>query len=207
MPEISPPAAPPQNAHSALDDAQGLAYGSFMAALCVVILTHLGFVTGQTSGSALLISYATGWGWAPVFFVINIPFYWIGYKRFGAVFVAKSLFAVTLTSALAAILPNYIKFSELNPALGAVMIGAFTGSALIALFRHGASLGGIGIVGLYIQDATGFRAGWVQLIFDAFIFAIALFMLDPWAVAWSFLGALVANLTIAINHRRDRYVV
>lgn len=207
MPEISPPAAPPQNAHSALDDAQGLAYGSFMAALCVVILTHLGFGTGQTSGAALLISYATGWGWAPVFFVINIPFYWIGYKRFGAVFVAKSLFAVTLTSALAAILPNYIKFSELNPALGAAMIGAFTGSALIALFRHGASLGGIGIVGLYIQDATGFRAGWVQLIFDAFIFAIALFMLDPWAVAWSFLGALVANLTIAINHRRDRYVV
>lgn len=207
MPEISPPAAPPQNAHSALDDAQGLAYGSFMAALSVVILTHLGFVTGQTSGAALLISYATGWGWGPVFFIINIPFYWVGYKRFGKAFVAKSLFAVTLTSALAAFLPNYIKFSELNPALGAVMIGAFTGSALIALFRHGASLGGIGIVGLYIQDATGFRAGWVQLIFDAFIFAIALFMLDPLAVAWSFLGALVANLTIAINHRRDRYIV
>lgn len=207
MPEISPPAAPPQNAHSALDDAQGLAYGSFMAALSVVILTHLGFVTGQTSGAALLISYATGWGWGPVFFIINLPFYWVGYKRFGKAFVAKSLFAVTLTSALAAFLPNYIKFSELNPALGAVMIGAFTGSALIALFRHGASLGGIGIVGLYIQDATGFRAGWVQLIFDAFIFAIALFMLDPLAVAWSFLGALVANLTIAINHRRDRYIV
>ena len=207
MPEISPPAAPPQNAHSALDDAQGLAYGSFMAALSVVVLTHLGFVTGQTSGAALLISYATGWGWGPVFFIINIPFYWVGYKRFGKAFVAKSLFAVTLTSALAAFLPNYIKFSELNPALGAVMIGAFTGSALIALFRHGASLGGIGIVGLYIQDATGFRAGWVQLIFDAFIFAIALFMLDPLAVAWSFLGALVANLTIAINHRRDRYIV
>lgn len=207
MPEISPPAEPPQNAHSALDDAQGLAYGSFMAALSVVVLTHLGFVTGQTSGAALLISYATGWGWGPVFFIINIPFYWVGYKRFGRAFVAKSLFAVTLTSALAAFLPNYIKFSELNPALGAVMIGAFTGSALIALFRHGASLGGIGIVGLYIQDATGFRAGWVQLIFDAFIFAIALFMLDPWAVAWSFLGALVANLTIAINHRRDRYIV
>ena len=207
MPEISPTAAPPQNAHSAVDDAQVLAYGSFMAALSVVILTHLGFVTGQTSGAALLISYATGWGWGPVFFIINIPFYWVGYKRFGKAFVAKSLFAVTLTSALAAFLPNYIKFSELNPALGAVMIGAFTGSALIALFRHGASLGGIGIVGLYIQDATGFRAGWVQLIFDAFIFAIALFMLDPLAVAWSFLGALVANLTIAINHRRDRYVV
>ena len=55
--------------------------------------------------------------------------------------------------------------------------------------------------------APGFRAGWVQLIFDAFIFTIALFMLDSSAVAWSFLGALMANLTIAINHRRDRYIV
>lgn len=207
MPEISPPSAPPQNKHTPLDDAQGIAYGSFMAALSIVVLTHLGFVTGQTAGLALLISYATGWGWAPVFFVVNIPFYWIGYKRFGKTFVAKSLFAVTLTSALAAILPDYIAFAELNPLLGAVMIGAFTGSALIALFRHGASLGGIGIVGLYIQDATGFRAGWVQLIFDAAIFAVALILQDPVAVAWSFIGALVANLTIAINHRRDRYIV
>ncbi|MDO5642507.1 MAG: YitT family protein [Paracoccus sp. (in: a-proteobacteria)] len=207
MPEISPPQEPPQNRHSALDDAQGLAYGSFMAALSVVVLTHLGFVTGQTAGIALLISYATGWGWAWVFFIINIPFYWFGWRRFGPGFVAKSLFAVTLTSALAAVLPRYISFADLNPALGAVMIGAFTGSALIALFRHGASLGGIGIVGLYIQDATGFRAGWVQLIVDAAIFAVALLLLNPVAVAWSFLGALVANLTIAINHRRDRYIV
>lgn len=207
MPEISPPQRPPETKHSPLDDAQGLAYGSFMAALSVVVLTHLGFVTGQTAGIALLISYASGWDWAWVFFVVNIPFYWVGWKRFGPAFVAKSLFAVTLTSVLAAILPRYVSFAELNPMLGAVMIGAFTGSGLIALFRHGASLGGIGIVGLYIQDATGFRAGWVQLIVDAAIFAIALFLLNPVAVGWSFLGALVANLTIAINHRRDRYIV
>ena len=104
-------------------------------------------------------------------------------------------------------MPQYISFAELNPLLGAVMIGAFSGSGLIALFRHGASLGGIGIIGLYIQDATGFRAGCVQLIVDAMIFAVALFLLDPLAVGWSFLGALVANLTVAINHRRDRYIV
>ncbi|WBU62666.1 YitT family protein [Paracoccus aerodenitrificans] len=207
MPEISPPSPPPETAHTLLDDAQGIAYGSFMASLSVVILTHLGFVTGQTAGAALLISYATGWGWAPVFFVINIPFYWFGWKRFGKVFVAKSLLAVTLNSVLVAILPNYISFSNLSPLLGAIMIGAFVGSGLIALFRHGASLGGIGIVGLYIQDATGFRAGWVQLIVDAVIFLVALLMLDPGAVLWSFLGAAVANLTIALNHRRDRYIV
>nr|MCS5602207.1 YitT family protein [Paracoccus sp. (in: a-proteobacteria)] len=65
----------------------------------------------------------------------------------------------------------------------------------------------IGIVGLYIQDATGFRAGWVQMAFDAALFLIALSLRDPITVAWSFLGAVVLNLVIAINHRRDRYIV
>ncbi|MDO5605878.1 MAG: YitT family protein [Paracoccus sp. (in: a-proteobacteria)] len=207
MTEITPPEPPPRPIHTPLEDAQGIAYGSFMASLSVVVLTHLGFVTGQTAGAALLIAYATGWGFGPVFFLVNIPFYWFGWRRFGPVFVAKSLFAVTLTSVLVSLLPRWIGFSHLDPAVGAVLIGALTGSSLLALFRHGASLGGIGILGLYIQDATGFRAGWVQLIFDVLIFGIALLMRDPALVAWSALGSVVANLVIAVNHRRDRYIV
>ena len=192
--------------HSPVEDAQGIFYGSFMAAIGVVILTHLGFVTGQTAGLAILIAYATGWGFGPVFFVVNLPFYWVGWRRFGPVFVAKSFAAVALLSIMASVLPRWIGFATLHPALGAILFGAITGSGLLALFRHGASLGGIGIVGLYIQDATGFRAGWVQLIFDACLFAIALMMMDRAPVGWSFLGAVIVNLVIAINHRRDRYI-
>ena len=192
--------------HSPIEDAQGIFYGSFMAAIGVIILTHLGFVTGQTAGLAILIAYATGWGFGPVFFVVNLPFYWVGWRRFGPVFVAKSFAAVALLSIMASVLPRWIGFATLHPALGAILFGAITGSGLLALFRHGASLGGIGIVGLYIQDATGFRAGWVQLIFDACLFAIALMMMDRALVGWSFLGAVIVNLVIAINHRRDRYI-
>ncbi|MDX5356547.1 MAG: YitT family protein, partial [Rhodobacterales bacterium] len=49
-------------------------------------------------------------------------------------------------------------------------------------------------------------AGWVQLGFDAVLFAAALLILPVSAVAYSFIGALVVNLVIAINHRRDRYI-
>lgn len=193
--------------HSILDDAQGIAFGSFMAAVGVLLLTHLGFVTGQTAGLAILISYATGWGFGPVFFVVNLPFYWLGWRRFGPVFVAKSFIAVAALSAMAIWLPPYLQFGQVHPALGAVLIGCLIGAGLLALFRHGSSLGGIGIVGLYVQDATGFRAGWVQLIFDACLFMLAFAFRDPVTVAWSFLGAIVLNLVIAVNHRRDRYVV
>ena len=74
-----------------------------MAAFGVVILSHLGLITGQTAGLALLISYATGWGFGPVFFALNIPFYWLGYRRMGAAFVAKTFIAVALVSALSVI--------------------------------------------------------------------------------------------------------
>lgn len=192
--------------HGPIDDAQGIAYGTFMAAVGVLLLTHLGFVTGQTAGLALLIAYATGWSFAPVFFLINIPFYYLGYRRFGLVFTIKSFVCVGLLSILVAILPPWLQFGYVHPLVGALLVGFITGAALLALFRHGGSLGGIGIVGLYLQDKTGFRAGWTQLIFDACLFGVALFLRDWRLVAWSFLGAVVLNVVIAINHRRDRYI-
>lgn len=192
--------------HSTLDDAQGILFGAGMAAFGITILTHLGLVTGQTAGFAVLISYATGWGFGPVFFAINLPFYWLGYRRMGGRFVVKTFVAVALMSGFAMVLPRWLSFAALDPVLGAVLFGAISGAALLALFRHGASLGGVGIVALYLQDRTGFRAGWTQLAFDVCVFAAALTLRDAGTVAISALGALVVNLVIAVNHRRDRYI-
>ena len=100
-----------------------------------------------------------------------------------------------------------IGFQAIHPGAAAVLAGLVCGAALLALFRHRASLGGIGAVALDVQDRFGIKAGWVQMGFDAFVFAAALALM-PWErVAWSALGAAVLNLVIAINHRRDRYIV
>ena len=192
--------------HTLIEDAQGIVYGATMAAFGIVILTHLDLVTGQTAGLAVLISYATGWGFGPVFFAINLPFYVLGYLRMGLAFTVKTFVAVALLSALSLWLPGQVSFATLKPWVGAVIFGFLSGSALLALFRHGASLGGIRIVALMLQDRLGWRAGWVQLGFDAVLFAAAFAVIETRLVVISFLGALVVNLVIAINHRRDRYV-
>jgi len=64
----------------------------------------------------------------------------------------------------------------------------------------------VSIVAVILQDATGIRAGWIQLGWDACLFAAALFVLDPMQVVWSLAGAVVLNLVIALNHRRDWYL-
>lgn len=192
--------------HSLLEDAQGIAYGAGIAAFAVAILTHLGLITGQTAGLAVLIAYVTGFGFGPVFFVVNLPFYWFGYRRMGLAFTLKTFAAVGLMSGLSVLMPDWVSFATLSPPVGAILFGAISGSALLALFRHGASLGGVGILALSLQDKTGFRAGWTQLLFDAALFSVAAFILPPATLLWSALGALVVNLVIAINHRRDRYI-
>ena len=192
--------------HSAFEDAQGLFAGTALVALGLAFLQHLGLVTGQLAGLALLVSIWTGAGFGPVFFALNLPFYWLAVRRMGWAFTLKTFIAVALVSGFTMLRPEVLDFARLDPLAGAVLAGLAQGAGLLAIFRHRASLGGVGIVALYLQDRTGFRAGWTQLGVDLVVLGLALLTL-PWgAVAWSLLGAVVLNLVIAVNHRRDRYI-
>ncbi len=200
------PQKPAPTEHSFIDDIQGISLGIFLVGIGVHMLTTLGLITGQTAGVAIIMAYLTGYSFGTVFFVINLPFYVLAWKRLGITFTIKSLVSVTLLSVVTELIPLGMTFDQLNPVLGAVTLGALIGVGLIVLFRHNGSLGGLGVVALLVQDNTGFRAGWVQLIFDGFVFAIALFLFDTKVVLYSLLGAVVLNLIIAVNHRRDRYI-
>lgn len=170
------------------------------------MLTSAGLITGQTAGLAVIIAYLTGYSFGTVFFLINLPFYFLAYKRLGAEFTIKSLISVTMLSVVTEFLPYGFAIQSLSPALAAVIFGALVGLGLLAMFRHNGSLGGLGVVALLVQDTTGFKAGWVQLMTDAVIFSVALFLFPASVVGYSLLGALVLNLIITFNHRRDRYI-
>lgn len=196
----------PAPKHSFLDDLQGLSLGIFLCGIGVHVLTHIGLITGQTAGLAVIISYMTGWSFGPVFFVINVPFYILAYRRLGAMFTLKSLISVTLLSVMTTLLPFGWQIGEITPWLGALLAGCTIGIGLMAMFRHNGSLGGFGVLALVVQDSTGFRAGYVQLLIDAILFSIALLILPTSLVLWSLLGAVTVNVIIAVNHRPDRYV-
>lgn len=192
--------------HKLHEDVQAFAVGTSIMAFGLLMLTHVGLITGQTAGLAVLISYVTGWSFGAVFFVVNLPFYWLAWTRMGPRFTIKTFIAVAMLSVISEVLPHYVVFDTLSPPVAALLAGAVSGFGLVVLFRHGASLGGLGVAALYLQDRTGFRAGWTQLIFDAGLFSVAFFVL-PWEmVVWSLLGAVVVNLIVGVNHRRDRYL-
>lgn len=193
--------------YSTVEDLQGIFIASVQAALGIHLLRAAGLVTGGTAGGALIISYMTGFSFGMVFFAVNIPFYGFAYYSRGARFAIKSFLSVSLVSLLAELVAPYLLIDYIHPGVAAVLFGISAGVGLLGLFRHQGSLGGVSIVAVILQDKFGFRAGWTQLIHDLALFLIAAFILDLQLVAWSLLGAIVLNFVIALNHRRDWYVV
>lgn len=192
--------------HSAVDDAQGIGFGVVMAALGMHILTHMGFVTGQTTGLAVLIAHVTGLPFPTVYFAVTLPFLGLAWRRMGARFALKTLATTAALSGLVAVLPGWIELGRIEPTVAAVLFGLLFGIAGLAAIRHGGSFGGLSVLWIELQDRTGFPAGHAQLLSDVVIFALAALVLPLDTLAYSFLGAAVFSLFLAVNHRRDRYI-
>lgn len=192
--------------HTAIEDAQGIAFGVTMASFGMHVLTHMGFVTGQTTGFAILLAHATGLPFPTVYFAVTLPFLGLAWRRMGGRFALKTLITTAALTALVSILPRWIELGRIEPAFAAVLIGLLFGIGALATIRHGGSFGGLSILWIELQDRTGFRAGTAQLLSDVVIFGLAALILPLETLLWSFLGAAVFAGFLAINHRRDRYV-
>lgn len=192
--------------HRWYEDLQALLTGTLFVALGVVMFGHAGLLTGGTAGIAFLIHYATGVSFGLAFFVINLPFYVFAWKRMGPSFTLKTFAAVALLSLFTHLLPQAISFVYLSPVVATVLGGLLCGTGMLILFRHRASLGGLNVLVLYLQERFGWRAGKVQMAIDSLIVLGALWVTDEQRVALSVLGAVVLNLTLAINHRPGRYM-
>ena len=196
----------PIDRHTLFEDAQALITGTLFISLGVALFKHAGLLTGGTAGLAFLLHYASGVSFGKLFFLINLPFYWLAWRRMGRAFTVKTFVAVALLSTFTELLPLVIGFGTLQPLYAAVMGGLLMGAGFLMLFRHQASLGGVGIVALVLQQERGWRAGKVQMAVDCAIVLAALFVVEPDRIAYSLVGAVALNLTLAVNHKPGRYV-
>ena len=157
------------------------------------------------TGLGFLLSYATPISFGVGYFLINLPFYILAFKRMGWAFTLRTLCAVSLVALLVELTGHWVQFSQLQPVYAAVLGGILMGVGMLMLFRHRASLGGVNLLVLYLQDRFGWRAGKVQMLIDCLILLGALAVVDLPAILLSVLGAVVLNLVLAFNHKAGRY--
>ena len=192
--------------HSAAEDVQGMVLATLVASMGLAIFAKGGLFIGGMAGVSFLLHYALGWNFGLVFVIVNLPFYWLSIRRMGWEFTAKTFLAVGACGALVDLLPRWIDYAHISPLFSALAGGALSGLGILFYIRHRGSLGGVGILAVYLQQTRGISAGRVQLGFDACLMVAAFFLLSPDKVVYSAIGALVLSLVLMFNHRPNRYM-
>ncbi|WP_425451589.1 YitT family protein [Marinospirillum perlucidum] len=191
--------------HSLVEDGLALITATPLVALGITLYSEAELLTGSTAGLAFLIKYMSGWGFGPIFFLLNLPFYLLAFLRMGWKFTLRTFMAVGLVSVFAEWTPYWIDFSRVEAVYAALLGGMCMGLGILMLFRHRASLGGVNILALYLQDKFSIRAGKFQMGVDLCIVLGAFFVLPPDKVLLSILGAGMLNLILTLNHKPGRY--
>lgn len=192
--------------HNLFEDAQAILVAPLFMAFAVLLFRNAGLLTGGTVGVAFLIHYASGWPMGAVVFAINLPIYIFALRAMGRAFAIKTFISVSLLAIYTETLPDLIDIHRVNPVFAAIMGGCLAGISLLMLVRHRASVGGLSVLAIYLQDTRGWRAGKVQMLADFVIVGAALLVRDPLSVGLSIVGALALNLVIGVNHRSGRYM-
>lgn len=193
--------------HTPVEDVFALAAGSLFVSFGLFLLKDQGLLTGGNAGLALVLSKLSGWSFGAIFFVLNLPFYGLALSRMGWRFTVNTLVSVTVVSLLTENLHRVVGVEHLNAAFAAVMGGFMIGTGILILFRHHSSLGGVGVMALYLQDRFGFSAGKFQMAVDVTIVGVGFFLVSIPLLACSIIGVLALNQVIALNHRQGRYQI
>jgi uncharacterized membrane-anchored protein YitT (DUF2179 family) len=196
----------PSHKHSRFDDLQGILTGALVVSIGILFIKNAGLLTGGTVGIAFLIHYASGANFGAMLFLVNLPFYWLAMRRMGGEFTLKTVATVSLVALLTEVLPQAVQIVRIEPFFAGVAGGLLMGVGMLILFRHRASLGGLNVLVLWLQERFGWRAGKLQMGLDVTILLGAALIAPPLILAASVLGAVLLNFALAVNHKPGRYM-
>lgn len=192
--------------HSVIEDIQGMLLATLVASLGLAVFAKGGIMIGGMAGVAFLMHYAWGWNFGVVFVLVNLPFYWLSVRRMGWEFTLKTFVAVGICGLFTDLLPRWAQYAHMTSLYSALVGGALVGLGILFFIRHRASLGGVGILAVYLQSERGWSAGKIQMAFDTVLMCVAFLVLSPQKLFYSALGALVLSLVLMFNHRPHRYM-
>lgn len=190
--------------HTVSDDVYGLFTGVTLSAMGIAVLASGGLITGGAAGMALLASYLLPWTPAQLVPVINLPFIIFGFYAMGRGFAAKT-FAVSICLGYCVHLCGALLLPQTSAPVACLAGGTLLGMGILCFARHNASIGGTGVVTLWMQKSLGINAGLAQMAFDACLFVVAAFS-QPWErLIWSLVGTVAMNYVLMAWHKPGRY--
>lgn len=137
-----------------------------------------------------------------LYYIINIPLFYIAYKHISKVFFVRTIFAVTLQAIMLSVIPTE---AILDDVLTNVLVGGILGGAGIGItLSCGSSTGGTDIIGLALaKKNNNFSVGRLGLLVNLFIYAAAGIMYGLETMIYSIIYSVADSLMIDKMHSQN----
>lgn len=152
---------------------------------------------GGVVGVSIILSHLTGVRLGVFIFILNIPFFFLGYKQIGKTFALSTLFGITVLSIFTSLLHN-VEPVTTDLLLSTVFGGIVLGMGVGLVIRNGGSLDGSEILAILFNKALPFSVGEIIMIINLVIFSVAGFVFTWEQAMYSFLAYFIAFKTIDI---------
>lgn len=175
-----------------------IAIGAILMAIGLeLFLVPNQILDGGVVGVSIIISHLTGVRLGVYIFILNIPFFFLGYKQIGKTFALSTLFGITILSICTSYLHNIDAITP-DLLLATVFGGIVLGTGVGIVIRYGGSLDGSEILAILFNKATPFSVGEIIMLINLLIFAVAGFVFTWEQAMYSFLAYFIAFKTIDI---------
>ncbi|MFJ7747417.1 YitT family protein [Peribacillus sp. NPDC097295] len=168
-----------------------------MAVGLEIFLVPNNVIDGGITGISIMLSYITNFKLGIFLFVLNLPFFFIGYKQIGKTFALSTLYGILILSLTTTLLHHVPAFTQdilLASAFGGMILGIGVGMVI----RYGGSLDGTEILAILASKKLPFSVGEIVMFFNLFILGSAGFVFSWDRAMYSILAYFVAYKTMDI---------
>ncbi|WP_430136840.1 YitT family protein [Neobacillus pocheonensis] len=169
-----------------------------MAVGLEIFLVPNNVIDGGITGISIMLSYLTGWKIGIFLFILNIPFFFIGYKQIGKTFALSTLYGIIILSITTTLLHPVPAFTQ-DILLATVFGGIVLGIGVGIVIRYGGSLDGTEILAILFNNKLPFSVGEIIMFFNLFILGSAGFVFTWDRAMYSLIAYFVAYKTIDIT--------
>jgi len=168
-----------------------------MAVSLEVFLIPNSVMDGGIVGISIILSHLLGWNLGIFLFILNLPFFFLGYKQIGKTFAYSTLLGIITLSVSTSLLHHVQAFTNdmlLATFFGGILLGIGVGLVI----RYGGSLDGTEILAILVTKKLPFSVGEFVMFLNLFIFAFGGFVFGWDRAMYSVLAYVIAFKTMDI---------
>ncbi|TCP68543.1 YitT family protein [Baia soyae] len=155
-------------------------------------------IDGGVVGISIMLSHLSGINLGIFLFILNIPFFFLGYKQIGKTFTISSIFGVIVMSIGTTLLHPVRPLTE-DPLLAAVFGGMILGIGVGLVIRYGGSLDGTEILAIVFNKRIPLSVGQTVMFINLFILGSAGFVFSWDRAMYSLMAYFIAFKAIDVT--------